>query len=117
MVRCVDIDRIKASIRSGTISLPRGLSHEERKAYIKAKLDEKVVAACVLSCGNASVYAYVTRQESIVKQTDWPEKHKIQAWFVDKDWTERSPTMTDAQHDWWKDYFINYTGKKESGSN
>lgn len=34
-----DINRIDRSIRSGTIQFPKGLSHEQRHAYVKKELE------------------------------------------------------------------------------
>lgn len=35
-----DLDRIKASLESGTISLPRGQTASERREWLRAKLKE-----------------------------------------------------------------------------
>lgn len=41
-----DLARMAASINSGTISLPRGLSREERRAFIKDALEKVDNAEC-----------------------------------------------------------------------
>lgn len=35
-----DLERMKASLASGTITLPRGMSHEERREWLTKRLEE-----------------------------------------------------------------------------
>lgn len=35
-----DLERMKASLESGTISFPRGLTGEERRAFLRERLAE-----------------------------------------------------------------------------
>lgn len=35
-----DLERMKASLASGTITMPMGMSHEERREWLRTRLEE-----------------------------------------------------------------------------
>lgn len=97
---------ITESIRSGSISLPKGQSHEERKAYIKTQLDEEVVVGCIHHCGCHSLYAIVKRSEVVEKQKQWHTDNKrLIADYVDGEFTTGMDILTIEQAGDWDSYF------------